>query len=69
LIVDIFIKNYKNNIRWRQIRDELNQKDVTLTDEQLFVIDRLRKGKFASKSIAEGEVNKKYRNNFILEYK
>jgi ribosome biogenesis protein ERB1 len=66
LIVDIFIKNYKNNIRWRQIRDELNQKDVTLTDEQLFVIDRLRKGKFASKSIAEGEVNKKYKNNFIL---
>ncbi len=66
MIVDIFIKNYKNNIRWRQIRDELNQKDVTLTDEQLFVIDRLRKGKFASKSIAEGEVNKKYKNNFIL---
>lgn len=37
------------------IKDELNQRDIRLNDKQLELIDRIRSGKMASKSIATTE--------------
>lgn len=53
-MVTEFIKKAENKDWWRTIRDELNQKDVRLTDKQLHLIDRIRSGKMASQAIAKG---------------
>lgn len=50
--IEEFIKKSENKDWWRTIRDELNMRDVVLTDEQLALIDRIRSGKMASKKIA-----------------
>ena len=55
--IDQFLKKAEDPNWWRTIRDELNQKDIVLTDEQLKLIERIRKGKFASKAIADNDVN------------
>lgn len=47
-----FIKKSENKDWWRTIRDELNQRDIRLNDKQLELIDRIRSGKMASKTIA-----------------
>lgn len=47
-----FIKKSENKDWWRTIRDDLNQRDVRLSDKQLQLIDRIRSGKMASKTIA-----------------
>lgn len=47
-----FIKKSENKDWWRTIRDELNQREIVLTDEQLALIDRIRSGKMASKAVA-----------------
>lgn len=47
-----FIKKSENKDWWRTIRDELNMRDIVLTDQQLALIDRIRSGKMASKTIA-----------------
>lgn len=47
-----FIKKSENQDWWRTIRDELNMRDVVLSDEQLALIDRIRSGKMASKAVA-----------------
>lgn len=47
-----FIQKSENKDWWRTIRDELNMRDIVLTDEQLALIDRIRSGKMASKAIA-----------------
>lgn len=51
-MVTEFIKKSENKDWWRTIRDELNQRDIRLTDKQLELIDRIRSGKMASKTIA-----------------
>lgn len=50
-----FIMKSENKDWWRTIRDELNMRDIVLTDEQLALIDRIRSGKMASKTIATTE--------------
>lgn len=47
-----FIQKSENKDWWRTIRDELNMRDIVLTDEQLALIDRIRSGKMASKAVA-----------------
>ena len=47
-----FIQKSENKDWWRTIRDELNGTDMVLSDEQLEIIDRIRSGKMASKTIA-----------------
>lgn len=47
-----FIKKSENKDWWRTIRDQLNQRDIRLNDKQLELIDRIRSGKMASKTIA-----------------
>lgn len=47
-----FIKKSENKDWWRTVRDQLNMRDIVLTDEQLALIDRIRSGKMASKKIA-----------------
>lgn len=47
-----FIKKSENKDWWRTIRDELNMRDIVLTDQQLALIDRIRSGKMASSKIA-----------------
>lgn len=58
--IDEFIKKAEDPNWWRIVRDELNQRDIVLTDDQLRILDRLRKGKFANKQIAE--------NDYFVEY-
>ena len=50
-----FIRKSENKDWWRMIKDELNQRDIRLNDKQLELIDRIRSGKMASKSIATTE--------------
>lgn len=47
-----FIHKSENKDWWRTIRDELNMTDIVLNDQQLALIDRIRSGKMASKTIA-----------------
>ena len=47
-----FIQKSENPNWWRTIRDELNGKDIVLTDEQLHLIDRIRSGKMVSQKVA-----------------
>jgi ribosome biogenesis protein ERB1 len=47
-----FIRKSENKDWWRTIRDELNQRDIRLNDKQLELIDRIRSGKMASKTVA-----------------
>ena len=47
--LDTFITKSENPDWWRTIRDELNQKDIVLTDKQLEVISRIKSGKAYSK--------------------
>ena len=58
-----FIKKSENKDWWRTIRDELNQRDIRLTDKQLELIDRIRSGKMASKTIATSNYEFKYDYN------
>lgn len=51
--IDQFINKSENPDWWRTIKDELNQKDVVLTDKQLEALDRIREGKFYSKKMEE----------------
>ena len=51
-MVTEFIRKSENKDWWRTIRDDLNQRDIRLTDKQLELIDRIRSGKMASKTIA-----------------
>ena len=55
-----FIKKAENPDWWRTIRDELNQRDVRLSDKQLELIDRIRQGKMASKTVASAEYSFKF---------
>lgn len=55
-----FIKKSENKDWWRTIRDELNQRDIRLSDKQLQLIDRIRSGKMASKTIANTNYEVKY---------
>lgn len=49
--------NKTENPNWfRTIRDELNQKDVVITDKQLEMIRRLRTGQYLSKKMREMDV-------------
>ena len=50
-----FIKKAENKDWWRTIRDDLNQRDIRLSDKQLQMIDRIRSGKMASKTVATAE--------------
>lgn len=59
-MVTEFIKKSENKDWWRTIRDELNQRDIRLTDKQLELIDRIRSGKMASKTIAATSYEVKY---------
>ena len=58
-----FIKKSENKDWWRTIRDELNQRDIRLNDKQLQLIDRIRSGKMASKSIANSTYKVQYDYN------
>ncbi|EAS04137.2 ribosome biogenesis protein bop1, putative (macronuclear) [Tetrahymena thermophila SB210] len=58
--IDEFIKKAEDPNWWRTIQDELNQREIVLTDEQLKLLERIRKGKFASKAIAS--------NDYTVEY-
>ena len=42
-----FISKTENPDWWRVVRDELNNKDVVLTDAQLHMLDKIRQGKSA----------------------
>ena len=42
--IEEFIERATDKNWWRKIRDELNNKDIVLTDEQLNVIHRIREG-------------------------
>lgn len=46
------IKRSEDPNWWRTIRDEANNCDVVLTDQQLDLIERIRKHRVASKAIA-----------------
>lgn len=61
-MVTEFIKKAENKDWWRTIRDELNQKDIRLSDKQLELIDRIRSGKMASKTIAQSSYSFKFEN-------
>lgn len=50
--IEEFIAKAENKDWWRTITDQLNNKDIVLSDKQLELIDRIRSGKYASKSIA-----------------
>lgn len=49
--IEEFIERATDKNWWRKIRDELNNKDIILTDEQLNVIHRIREGAHANKSL------------------
>lgn len=51
-LLDSFIARNENPSWWRTIKDELNNKEIVLNDEQLEVLQRISKGKFAGKEIA-----------------
>lgn len=51
--LDDFIKKSEDPNWWRTVKDELNQKKIVLTDEQLDVIRRIRSGKFVNKAMSE----------------
>jgi ribosome biogenesis protein ERB1 len=57
-----FIMKSENKNWWRTVRDELNMRDVVLTDEQLVLIDRIRSGKMASKTIATSNYSVEIKN-------
>lgn len=58
-----FLKKSENKDWWRTIRDELNQRDIRLSDKQLELIDRIRSGKMASKTIATANYEVTYDYN------
>ena len=58
-----FIKKSQNPDWWRTIRDDLNQRDIRLSDKQLQLIDRIRQGKMASKTVATSEYSFQFQNN------
>ena len=58
-----FIKKAQNPDWWRTIRDDLNQRDIRLSDKQLQLIDRIRQGKAASKTIANSQYSFQFQNN------
>ena len=51
--LDDFIKKSENPNWWRTIRDELNQKNIEITDEQLEIMKNISRGKFVNKQISE----------------
>ena len=53
--IEEFIEKAENKDWWRTITDQLNNKDIVLSDKQLELIDRIRTGKYASKTIATQE--------------
>jgi ribosome biogenesis protein ERB1 len=65
-MLEEFVQKSENKDWWRTIRDELNMRDVVLTDEQLALIDRIRSGKMASKTVATSsyEVEAKFEDPF-----
>jgi ribosome biogenesis protein ERB1 len=66
--IEEFILKSENKDWWRTIRDELNATNIRLSDEQLNLIDRIRSGKMASKTIATAtyEVKHNYDDPFPL---
>lgn len=44
-----FIQKTEDQNWWKTIRDELNDKDIVLTDEQLDLLDRIRNRRYANK--------------------
>jgi ribosome biogenesis protein ERB1 len=58
-----FLKKSENKDWWRTIRDELNQRDIRLSDKQLELIDRIRSGKMASKTVATASYEVSYDYN------
>lgn len=51
--IDEFIKKSENPDWWRTVKDELNQKNITITDEQLDMIRRIRTGRYVNKKMEE----------------
>jgi ribosome biogenesis protein ERB1 len=54
--LDEFIRRSENPAWWRTVKDELNQKNIEITEEQLELIRRIRQGKFVNKAIGETHV-------------
>lgn len=51
--LDEFIKKSENPNWWRTVKDELNMRNIEITDEQLDLMRRIRTGKFVDKKMAE----------------
>jgi ribosome biogenesis protein ERB1 len=47
------MKKSENPNWWRMVKDELNQKNIEITDEQLDIMRRIRTGKFVNKAMAD----------------
>lgn len=55
--LDEIIKRAEDPNWWRMVRDELNNKEIVLTDQQLDLLQRIRGSKFADAKIAHTDVN------------
>ena len=53
--IEKFINKANDKDWWRKIYDSKNNKTLFLSDNDLALIDRIRKGKFANKKVAEEE--------------
>lgn len=53
--IEKFLKKAKDKDYWRNIHDELNNKSVFLSDQDLEVIKRIRKNLYANKNIADDD--------------
>lgn len=54
--LDEIIKRAEDPNWWRMVRDELNNKEIVLTDQQLDLLQRIRGSKFADAKIAQTDV-------------
>jgi BOP1NT (NUC169) domain len=54
--LDEFIKKSENPNWWRTVKDELNQRNIEITDEQLDIMRRIRTGKFVNKAMEDTHV-------------
>lgn len=59
--LDEIIKRAEDPNWWRMVRDELNNKEILLSDQQLDLLQRIRGSKFADASISQNDV----RNNLF----
>ena len=61
--IEEFIAKAENPNWWRTITDQLNNKDIVLSDKQLELIERIRTGRYASKTIATSDEQYEYEYN------